>query len=375
MDYSKSVSGPTGWQPSTKGPDQGHMRYPNDDRKPSELSDYSSSRDASRLPSGSNYPSNQNTEATRPMLASSGFPSQPSYSQSDYLYPASVKPNNDEFNSSGQSSSFALSQPRMAGSALKQPDSQATGATKKSVTFNENIGVTEYTINRSYGSTSSESSFPHSPEQSTGSRPSSDQPPVPPPATYLAAIRPSSTSSNPPQQQQPYEPSYLQPSYSQHGRVAEQPSYPYIPSNEPRYSYGNQNPENVSQPSVALPYRPSAQDQSQFSNRNNSYAPDHRYPGQSAGGRAGGGAGGSGYYPHHPQAQYNVRPVHPLYSHSQEPVAYGRQQQQMKEGSLEGLNPLYVPGGGGGASVIGAQEVYRDPRDRILASKAGPGMP
>ena len=61
------------------------------------------------------------------------------------------------------SSTFGALKTRSASnSALKQPDSVPT-STKKCVTFNDNM-VTEYSFNRSYGSTSSESSFaPQSP--------------------------------------------------------------------------------------------------------------------------------------------------------------------------------------------------------------------
>lgn len=351
--------GPSGWSYEATDQDPGWMRYQTDDRTQGDSGNYSSSQlgaEYARQTGMGGYVSNQEMEK---MGRPSGYQVQPQFSgQTEYssAYQPPSKPGNDVFNASVQSSQSGFGQqpqqPTRGGtvSALKQPDSQTGGAAKKSVTFNENIGVTEFTINRSYGSTSSESSFPQSPEQNAAMRLPADQPPVPPPATYLTAatVRP-----NMPQQ---YVPS-SQPSYIQHQRNVES-SYPHgAGGGEPRYPYGGQDMRPP-----ATPYKP--QDQGNYQEKDH-YARDPRYLGPS---------GGGGY----PTQQYSNSPVQPLYSYQQDPSIYGHQPQQQgmrgsENPSTEQVPPnvAYVPGSG--APVIGAQEIYRDPRDRIMASKAAAG--
>lgn len=76
-----------------------------------------------------------------------------------------------------------------SGSALKQLQQSdnisqsslnttgSSGMTKKTVTFNENVGVNEYPVLRSYGSTSSDGSLVQSFDQSFGGNYSDDQSP------------------------------------------------------------------------------------------------------------------------------------------------------------------------------------------------------
>jgi hypothetical protein len=229
-------------------------------------------------------------------------------------------------------------------SVLKQPDSQMPGV-KKSVTFSENVGINEYAINRSYGSTSSEgSSFPLSPEQSFfGGRPDADAS-GPQLSAYGSYNKPESISSL--QQQQNYP-----------SRVSDSGASRYSDNREPMgtsFPYRGMEQDMPQQPGRGPPQMFSYQGSA------DPYQAGVQYPG-----------GPTGY-------QYSNRPSGPVYPQD---VQYSQADPRLSMPQYQDRTPeaIYdqrsnvtlVPGSTPG--VVGAQEVYYDPRDRIAASKgAGP---
>ena len=287
-----------------------------------------------------------------------------SYRSGDYSAVA-LALQNDPNQTSGMSRSVSTS-------ALKQPDSQPT-ATKKSVTFNDNI-ATEYSINRSYGSTSSESSFPQSPEQVgysyfPGSRdPDLDQPKQP------YQIKPALVASDLPLQQPP-------PSISRGADISYQPPMPAVA--QLRYAgrdSGMEPPPTLnpyqyrSEPEPMMPVVRNPAPQQMYPYNQYQPSPGPQYSGQPTSQPASVG------YPYRIDADSRpsqlLYPQDSIYSRAEPaapilPAAAVLATQPYRERTPEYEPPrseTFVAGVTPG--VVGAQEVYRDPRDRIAASKA-----